>query len=143
MSDHCIFCDIVAGELPASIVYQDELTMAFLDRVPVFPGHTLVIPRQHVDTLLDMPPKLAQPMTATITLIGRAMEEGLEAQGSFVCANVKVSQTVPHVHVHVMPRRKGDGMKGFFWPRRPYPSDEAREKTLKALKEAIKRIRES
>lgn len=137
----CLFCRIVAGTLPAKIVYQDEHTMAFLDHSPVFPGHTLVIPKRHVDTMLELPAELTQPLMETTKLMGQAVEDGLGAEGSFVCVNVKVSQTVPHLHVHVMPRSPGDGMKGFFWPKRPYPSEEAREATRASLAEAARRLR--
>ena len=137
----CLFCRIAARELPAKIVFEDEHTLAFLDHSPVFHGHTLIIPKQHVETLLDLPADLTAPLMETARLIGRAVEEGLGAQGSFVCVNVKVSQTVPHLHVHVMPRSRGDGMKGFFWPKRPYPSEEAREQTRTALAAAVARLR--
>jgi histidine triad (HIT) family protein len=137
----CLFCRIANGTLPAQVVFEDEHTMAFLDHIPVFHGHTLVIPKRHVDTMLDLPPELTPPLMATTKLIGQAVEQGLGAEGSFVCVNVKVSQTVPHLHVHVMPRSKGDGMKGFFWPRRPYPSEEAREQTRSALAGAVQKIR--
>jgi histidine triad (HIT) family protein len=138
----CLFCRIAAGALPAQVVFEDEHTMAFLDHIPVFPGHTLVIPKRHVDTMLDLPPELTPPIMATTKLVSQAVEQGLGAEGSFVCVNVKVSQTVPHLHVHVMPRSRGDGMKGFFWPRRPYPSEEAREQTRSALADAVRKIRE-
>lgn len=91
--------------------------------------------------MLDLPPELASPLMETMRLIGQAIEEGLGAEGSFICVNVKVSQTVPHLHVHVMPRSRGDGMKGFFWPKRPYPSEEAREQTRAALAAAASRLR--
>jgi histidine triad (HIT) family protein len=137
----CLFCRIAAGTLPAQVIFEDEHTMAFLDHIPVFHGHTLIIPKRHVETMLDLPPVLVPPLMAATQLVGQAVEEGLGAEGSFVCMNVKVSQTVPHLHIHVMPRSRGDGMKGFFWPRRPYPNEEAREQTRMALAEAVRRLR--
>ncbi len=140
MSD-CLFCKIIAGEIPAQIVSEDEHSLAFLDRSPVLHGHTLVVPKRHVDTLLDLPPELAAPVFEHVRLIGRAFEDALGAEGSFVAVNVKVSQTVPHLHVHVMPRKRGDGMKGFFWPRRQYASDEAREEIRKAIADSVDKLR--
>ena len=136
----CLFCRIVAREIPAQIVFEDEHTLAFLDVSPVFHGHTLIVPKRHVDSLLDLPAELTVPLMDGAKLIGRAVEEGLGAEGSFVCVNVKVSQTVPHLHVHVMPRTRGDGMKGFFWPKRPYPNDEVRERTRAAIAGAVERL---
>lgn len=137
----CLFCRIAAGTLAAKVVYEDEHTMAFLDHSPVFHGHTLVVPKRHVETMLDLPPELVSPLMATTKLVAAAVEKGLGAEGSFVCVNVKVSQTVPHLHVHVMPRSRGDGMKGFFWPRRPYPTEDARERTRAALAQAVEHLR--
>ncbi|MDX2149791.1 MAG: HIT family protein [Bryobacteraceae bacterium] len=137
----CLFCRIVAGEVPASVVYEDEQVLAFLDIGPVFHGHTLVVPKTHADTLLDLPDHLSAPLLAAVRLIGRAVESGLGAQGSFVAVNNRVSQTVPHLHVHVMPRSRGDGMKGFFWPRRPYRDDEQREQVRAMLARAVAALR--
>jgi histidine triad (HIT) family protein len=120
----CTFCRIAAGDVPGHVVWQDELCLAFLDHRPLFPGHTLVVPRAHVDTLADLPAGLVAPLFGTVQLLARAVERGLEADGTFVAVNNRVSQSVPHLHVHVVPRRFKDGLKGFFWPRRPY-RDEA------------------
>ena len=116
----CVFCRIVAGELPAEVVLDDEQVLAFLDHKPLFPGHVLVVPRAHVETLVELPPALFVPLMTAAQRIARAVVEGLGAQGSFVAMNNKISQSVPHLHVHVVPRSKGDGMKGFFWPRNGY-----------------------
>jgi histidine triad (HIT) family protein len=120
----CLFCRVVSGDLPAHIVYEDTLTVAFLDHRPLFPGHALVVPRAHVETLLDLPSAAVAPLFAAVQVLARAVERGLGAAGSFVAVNNRVSQSVPHLHVHVVPRRPKDGLKGFFWPRGHY-RDEA------------------
>jgi histidine triad (HIT) family protein len=120
----CVFCSIVAGEAPAEVVLETDTVMAFLDRRPVFKGHTLLIPKQHHVTLPDLPAELRDPFLAAAQQLATAMLEGLGAQGSFVAMNNTVSQSVPHLHCHVVPRTKGDGLRGFFWPRRPYADGE-------------------
>jgi len=120
----CLFCRIAAGEEPAHVVYAGPDTMAFLDNRPVFKGHTLVVPRTHLDTLLDLPADLGQPFLDTLQRVAAAMTTALGAQGTFVAVNNVVSQSVPHLHGHVVPRTKGDGLRGFFWPRTKY-ADEA------------------
>jgi histidine triad (HIT) family protein len=119
----CVFCEIVAGERHAHVVLDDGLVVAFLDVRPLFPGHTLVVPREHRVTLSDVPDDELGPFFARVKLVARAVEDGLGAEGSFVAQNNRVSQSVPHVHVHVVPRTKGDGLRGFFWPRSRYASD--------------------
>ncbi len=118
--DGCLFCAIAAGESEASIVWQDDDLVAFLDIRPLFKGHTLLAPRRHVDTLLDLPAGLRDPFLAAAQRLAGAMVTGLGAQGSFVAMNNVVSQSVPHLHCHVVPRTKGDGLRGFFWPRTKY-----------------------
>ncbi|HJT37710.1 MAG TPA: HIT family protein [Actinomycetota bacterium] len=115
-----VFCSIVAGDVDAEIVYEDDVAVAFLDHRPVFLGHTLVAPRVHIETLADLPPSLVGPFFAAAQRVARAVESGLEADGSFVAINNKVSQSVPHLHTHVVPRRRKDGLRGFFWPRQKY-----------------------
>jgi histidine triad (HIT) family protein len=122
--DNCLFCRIVSGELPATIVYEDEKSVAFLDHRPLFHGHTLLVPRMHVETLGDLPLSLVGPFFKTAQLLARAIEPALGAEGTFVAMNNRVSQSVPHLHVHVVPRRRKDGLKGFFWPRTKYKSDD-------------------
>jgi histidine triad (HIT) family protein len=120
----CAFCAIVAGEAPAHVVSQDDVCLAFLDARPLFPGHVLVVPRAHRATLADVTPdEIARLFTSAQSLC-RALEEALGAEGAFVAVNNRVSQSVPHVHVHVVPRRRGDGLRGFFWPRQKYASEE-------------------
>ena len=121
MSD-CLFCAIAAGSVAAEIVLESEDIVAFLDTRPVFKGHVLLVPRTHVATLPDLPDDLALPFVAAGRRLATAMVAGLGAQGSFVCANNVVSQSVPHLHLHVIPRTMGDGLRGFLWPRIPYDS---------------------
>ena len=125
--DGCRFCAIAAGELPAEIVLADDGVVAFLDVRPVFKGHVLVIPRAHVETLADVPPGQLGPLFGAVQRVSAALPAALGAQGTFVALNNKVSQSVPHLHVHVVPRTKGDGLRGFFWPRLKYADGEAAE----------------
>lgn len=120
----CTFCRIVAGEAPAHVVLDDEVAVGFLDVRPLFPGHVLLVPRDHVVTLPDLPASEVGPLFLRAQRLADAMVHALDAQGSFVALNNTVSQSVPHLHVHVVPRTKGDGLKGFFWPRTKYESDE-------------------
>ncbi|WP_322938060.1 HIT family protein [Nocardioides bizhenqiangii] len=121
----CVFCEIVAGDTPADVVMDEPELMAFLDRRPVFKGHVLLVPRVHVVTLPDLPTGLRDGFLAALQRLATAMVDGLGAQGSFVAMNNVVSQSVPHLHCHVVPRTKGDGLRGFFWPRTKYAADEA------------------
>lgn len=121
----CLFCDVVDGSVPASVVLEDRHVLGFLDHRPVFKGHTLVVPRIHVGTLVDLPDELVVPLFAAARRTAAAMTAALGAQGTFVAMNNVVSQSVPHLHVHVVPRTKGDGLRGFFWPRTRYEDGEA------------------
>jgi histidine triad (HIT) family protein len=116
----CAFCSIVAGDTPAHTVLDDDDVVAFLDVRPLFPGHVLVVPREHHVTLPDLPTELVGPFFERVQRVARAVPVALEATGSFVAMNNIVSQSVLHLHVHVVPRTKGDGLKGFFWPRTKY-----------------------
>ena len=120
MAKPCVFCEIVSGAKEAPIVHQDERTVAFLDHRPLFPGHVLLVPRGHHELLADLPAHLVGPLFQNARLLSRAVPSALEAEGTFLAVNDGVSQSVPHVHVHLVPRRKGDGLKGFFWPRATY-----------------------
>jgi len=122
----CLFCEIVAGSRPAEVIWADDLLVAFLDARPVFKGHTLLVPREHVATLPDLPAGLRDPFLAGGQRLAQAMVDGLGAQGSFMAVNNVVSQSVPHLHLHVVPRTKGDGLRGFFWPRTKYADDRER-----------------
>ncbi len=119
----CVFCEIVAGERAAHIVVDDEPALAFLDSRPLFKGHTLIVPREHIETLAELPSDLLGPFFAYAQRLSAAMETALGAAGSFVAMNNKISQSVPHLHVHVVPRNRKDGLRGFFWPRTKYDSD--------------------
>jgi histidine triad (HIT) family protein len=119
----CVFCQIVAGEIPAQIVLDEPDLVGFLDARPVFKGHVLLVTREHVDTLLELPARLRDPLLEATQRLARAAVDGLGAQGSFVAMNNTVSQSVAHLHLHVVPRTKGDGLRGFFWPRTKYADD--------------------
>ena len=121
----CIFCQIVSGEVAGHLVLEDDDFVAFLDARPVFKGHVLLVPREHVETLPDLPAELGAGFIAASQRLAVAVKEGLGAQGSFVAVNNTVSQSVPHLHLHVVPRTKGDGLRGFFWPRTKYAEGEA------------------
>ena len=121
--EDCLFCRVVAGGVPAHVVLNDADAVAFLDHRPLFPGHCLLVPRQHHETLVDLPEALVSPLFSAARRLSRAVEAAMEAEGSFVAMNNRVSQSVPHLHVHVVPRRRKDGLRGFFWPRRSYASD--------------------
>ncbi|MBW3611314.1 MAG: HIT domain-containing protein [Actinobacteria bacterium] len=134
--ESCAFCRVVAGA-PAQVVLDDDRCLAFLDVRPLFPGHTLVVPRAHHETLGDLPPELVGPLFRRVRRLSRALEEGLGAAGSFVACNNRVSQSVAHVHVHVVPRNPRDGLRGFFWPRQGY-EDETHMATVAArLRQAL------
>ncbi len=133
----CLFCEIVAGQRPAQIVSSGPQAVAFLDHRPLFPGHLLLVPRAHHETLMDLPPELLQPLFAEAQRLGRALERGLGAEGVFVALNNRVSQSVPHLHVHVVPRRRGDGLKGFFWPRFAYRDAAHEQETADRLRAAL------
>ncbi len=132
----CVFCRIVAGDLPAAMVLDEPDLVAFLDARPVFKGHVLLVPREHVVTLPDLPAALRDPFLAAAQRLATAAVEGLGAQGSFVAMNNTVSQSVPHLHLHVVPRTKGDGLRGFFWPRTKYADGEAEDYAAR-LREAL------
>ncbi len=119
-----VVCKIVRGELGAAVVYRDGDMVAFLDHRPVFKGHVLIAPIQHVTTLPDLPSELFVPLMATAQRVAATLPEALGAEGTFVAINNVVSQSVPHLHVHVVPRTKGDGLRGFFWPRTKYAEGE-------------------
>ena len=141
MNDNCIFCGILAGDIAAPIVFADESSVAFLDHRPVFPGHCLLVPRGHFETLADLPATLIGPFFANAQLLAGAVERALEAQGTFVGINNRVSQSVPHLHVHIVPRRRKDGLRGFFWPRQRYESDEELRRVQEAIKSAVSEIK--
>ena len=133
----CLFCKIAVGEVTPPVVFEDELSLAFLDHRPVFPGHCLLIPKQHFETLTDLPEDLIGPFFKNVQLLSRAVESAMEAHGTFVAMNNRVSQSVPHLHTHIVPRRRKDGLKGFFWPRQPYKSEEEAESVQEKIRKAV------
>jgi len=141
MEQGCLFCRIVAGDLTATTVFEDELSLAFLDLRPLFPGHCLLIPKTHYETLTDLPEDLIGPLFGNARLLAGAVEQGMESDGSFVAINNRVSQSVAHLHIHVVPRRKKDGLRGFFWPRQKYESAAEMERVRDTLRAAISRTR--
>ena len=137
MAAACVFCGIVEGATAASIVLRDDDVIAFLDARPLFKGHVLVAPTAHVVTLGDLPAAGLAPLFATVQRLARALPAALGAQGTFVAVNNVVSQSVPHLHVHVVPRTKGDGLKGFFWPRTRYQSEAERDAYAEKIARAL------
>lgn len=121
--NQCVFCRIVAGGESALVVFTDEVATAFLDHSPLFPGHVLVVPNAHHETLGDLPTHLVEPYFLRVQRLSALMPAALGAQGTFVASNQRVSQSVPHLHTHVVPRTRGDGLRGFFWPRTRYDSE--------------------
>ncbi len=138
---NCNFCRIIAGELVAPVVLEEEHVLAFLDHRPLFPGHCLLVPRVHYETLSELPPALVGPVFAATRRLSRAVEEALQADGVFVGINNRVSQSVPHLHIHIVPRRRKDGLRGFFWPRQKYKDEETRAAVQAAIREAVERDR--
>ncbi len=141
MPADCLFCQISARSRAASIVYDRGPCLAFLDHRPLFPGHCLLIPKTHIETLTDLPPAGLEPLFGAAQLLARAVEEGLGADGSFIAINNRVSQSIPHLHIHVVPRRRKDGLKGFFWPRGNYQDEAHMETVRQALADAVSRVK--
>jgi histidine triad (HIT) family protein len=137
----CAFCEIVGGRRDSHVVFEDERSLAFLDQRPLFPGHSLLVPREHYETLIDLPQQMVGPLFTNARLLAEAMERALDAEGSFVAINNRVSQSVPHLHVHVVPRRRKDGLRGFFWPRQKYRDDAHAAETAEKLRVAVDALR--
>ena len=131
----------MTGEVPAVVVYEDDDAVAFLDHRPLFHGHTLLVPRKHVETLGELPVSLVEPFFKTAQLLSRVVEKALDAEGTFVAMNNRVSQSVPHLHVHVVPRRKKDGLKGFFWPRTKYKNEEEMLEVKKLIASEVAKMK--
>jgi histidine triad (HIT) family protein len=130
----CRFCAIIAGEERAHVVFEDEVSIAFLDHRPLFPGHALLAPREHFETIWDLPDQLVGPLFTNAKSLSRAIRTAMASQGAFIALNNVVSQSVPHLHVHLVPRNRKDGLRGFFWPRRKYDSDEHMAQTAAAIR---------
>jgi histidine triad (HIT) family protein len=137
MPNNCVFCQILSGALPAHIVFEDDHSLAFLDQRPLFPGHCLLVPREHHETLQTLPGKLIEPLFLNAQVLARAVEKAMGAEGIFVGINNRVSQSVPHLHIHVVPRRRQDGLRGFFWPRRPYEGEQAAVQACGAIRATL------
>lgn len=133
----CVFCGIVAGSVDAHVVLNGPAAVGFLDARPVFPGHVLVVPRAHVETLTDLPADDVGPFFRDVQRTAHAVRLGLDVHGSFVAMNNTVSQSVPHLHAHVVPRRFKDGLRGFFWPRQKYSSDDEASEYADRIRSAL------
>lgn len=133
----CAFCRITREEVSARIVFEDAISSAFLDHRPVFHGHCLLIPKEHYETLADLPARMVEGLFRNAQLLTRAVESAMTADGTFVAINNRVSQSVPHMHVHIVPRRRKDGLKGFFWPRHPYASEDEAAAVQSSIRNAI------
>lgn len=136
-SDVCTFCRIALNDGDPAIVFEDDISLAFLDKRPLFPGHTLLIPKNHYETLSDLPINLIGKFFSNAQVLERAVRTAMNAEGSFIAANNKISQSVPHFHIHIVPRNHKDGLRGFFWPRTSYSSEENKNDVLKKIKNEI------
>jgi histidine triad (HIT) family protein len=138
--EDCAFCAIIAGGGDAHVVFEDEVSLAFLDNRPLFPGHVLLVPRAHYEAIWDLPDELVGPLFLNARLLAVAVRDATDSAGAFVAANNIVSQSVPHFHVHVVPRNRSDGLRGFFWPRRKYASEAEATAAAEAVRAAVQRL---
>jgi len=136
--DECVFCRIVSGNVDAQIVFEDKFSLAFLDSRPLFPGHCLLIAKAHYETFADIPSELIGPLFSIAQRLSAAVKKAMNAEGTFVAMNNTVSQSVPHFHIHVVPRRRKDGLRGFFWPRHPYASEDEMARVREAVRSELK-----
>ena len=136
----CRFCAIVAGDEHGHVVFEDDISLAFLDHRPLFPGHSLLVPREHVETIWDLRDGMVGPFFANTRLLSAAVRDAMNAQGAFVAINNVVSQSVPHLHVHVVPRNRKDGLRGFFWPRTKYDGEQHMRDTAQAVRAAVEEL---
>jgi histidine triad (HIT) family protein len=139
-TDKCKFCRIVKGDTDSFVVFDDDISVGILDHRPLFPGHVLLIPKIHYNTVGDLPEDLIGGFFTNVQLLSKGVEQAMESEGSFVAINNRVSQSIPHLHVHIVPRNKGDGLKGFFWPRQMYSSEEQKAEIQRIISEAISRL---
>jgi histidine triad (HIT) family protein len=135
----CDFCAIVKNDVQRHIVFRDNISIGFLDKKPLFPGHCLLIPTEHYETMIDLPRELIGPLFENAQILARAVRNALESEGIFIAINNKVSQSVPHLHIHVVPRRFGDGLKGFFWPRQTYSSEQQMTEICNSIRATIEK----
>jgi histidine triad (HIT) family protein len=134
----CTFCEIVSSDIKASIVFDDKWTLAFLDARPLFPGHCLLVPKQHVCNLTEIGDDLLEPLFRNARRLAAAVQSATGAEGTFLAINNTVSQSVPHLHIHIVPRNKGDGLKGFFWPRQKYRDEAHQEEVRLKIESALR-----
>lgn len=139
----CEFCRIISDDSNSHIVFEDDLTLSFLDNRPLFPGHCLLIPKEHIITVNDLDEVTRNTIFTNMQLLNRAVEKAMGAEGTFIAINNKISQSVPHLHIHIVPRRRKDGLKGFFWPRNPYTDEKHIEEVQGKLVETVKKLKES
>lgn len=139
----CLFCEIINGEVSAAVVFEDDTCFAFLDQRPLFHGHCLLVPKNHFETLSDLPTDLVSSLFENVQLLVRAVESAMGAEGSFVAINNRVSQSVPHLHVHIVPRKRRDGLKGFFWPRTKYGNEAAMSEVQEVIRSAVAEIQKT
>lgn len=137
----CAFCDIIHGRTKANHIWEDEHSLVFLDKRPLFPGHCLVVPKQHIIELTDLPLALIEPLFTNAKNISNVVRKALGCEGIFLAINNNVSQSIPHLHIHIVPRNKGDGLKGFFWPRNPYRDQAHAESTARRLIDTINKLK--
>lgn len=141
MDESCIFCQVIAGEIPGALVLDEPECLTYLDLNPLIPGHCVLVPRQHYPTLLEAPDKLIGTLFSNAKLIAKAMEEALGAEGTFVGMNNKINQDVPHLHIHIVPRRLKDGLRGFMWRRKPYEDNTEIREVQKKLRIALLKMK--
>lgn len=139
--EQCLFCKIAKGAIPSLGVFEDGISFAFLDNKPLFPGHCLLVPKAHISTLQDMSADILAPLLGNVQLMSTAIEAAMKAEGSFVGINNRVSQSIPHLHIHIVPRNRGDGLKGFFWPRTKYSDEKAARDVQQAIRAAVGRLK--
>ena len=135
----CVFCEIAAGKREAALVLEHDGVLAFLDHRPLFPGHSLLVPREHYETIWDLPDELVGPLFANAKSLSEAIRTAMGSQGAFIALNNVVSQSVPHLHIHLVPRNRKDGLRGFFWPRRKYDSEEHMRETAARIREVLEK----
>jgi histidine triad (HIT) family protein len=140
LTDGCRFCAIVSGDEAGHVVFEDEVSLAFLDHRPLFPGHSLLVPREHHETIWELPDDLLAALASNARLLSSAIRSAMDAQGAFIALNNVVSQSVPHVHVHLVPRNRKDGLRGFFWPRHKYESEDHARRTAEAIRTAVQEL---
>ena len=139
--EQCLFCKIAKGAIPSLGVFEDGISFAFLDNKPLFPGHCLLVPKAHISALQDMSADILAPLLGNVQLMSTAIEAAMKAEGSFVGINNRVSQSIPHLHIHIVPRNRGDGLKGFFWPRTKYSDEKAARDVQQAIRAAVGRLK--